>query len=386
MTSQRRYDLDWIRVLVFALLIIFHTGMFFVPWDWHIKNNELSEAFFYPMWFLSQWRLPVLFLISGMGTRFALSKRSWKDYLKERNTRLIIPLIFGMVVVVAPQVYIERMVQGAAFSSFADFYPRYFNGVYPEGNFSWHHLWFLPYLFVYSVLLCPFFIRIRNHPGSKLMRGFKKILLQRYGILWLGLPLLAAELFLKPFFPVFQNLINDWYAFTRYLILFLYGFLFISAGDIFWRMLNRKKSPALITGITAFMLMVWMNKFQEWKTVYEVLFAVVTIVNLGAWSVAIFGYGAALLNRPGRVLAYCNQAVYPFYIIHQTITIAAAYFIYENSWPVFLKFLFLTAVTFGGSWLFYEVVKRFSFTRLLFGIKEKKVPLEKVIKPRSAAA
>ncbi|MCB1173374.1 MAG: acyltransferase [Leptospiraceae bacterium] len=150
--AERRHDIDWVRLIAFDLLILYHVGMFFVAGKgWHIKNNELSEALLYPMDFINQWRLPILFVISGMGTRFALSQRTGWEFLKKRFQRLVIPLLFGMVVIVAPQVYIERIVQGHAYHSFIDFYPHYFDGIYQKngggGNFSWHHLWFLPYLF-----------------------------------------------------------------------------------------------------------------------------------------------------------------------------------------------------------------------------------------------
>ncbi len=371
MKTQRRHDLDWIRVIVFGLLILYHIGMFFVPWDWHIENNDLSDSLTWPMWFVNQWRLPVLFIISGMGTRFALSRRSGNEYISERTQRLVIPLLFGMVVVVAPQVYVERVVQGGGYSSFLEFYPHYFNGVYPEGNFSWHHLWFLPYLFVYSVLLAPLFLWIRKHPENWLMEIFNKLLHHRFGLLWLALPLILTEILLRPHFPVKHNLVGDWYAFSYYLLLFLYGYLCISAGRKFWKTVSQKKTAALITGIAAFSIMAWMREMAVWTPGTEALFAVIRIINLGAWCIAIFGYGAQWLNRSSRLLTYCNQAVYPFYIIHQTITVLAAWVIFELSWGIHLKFLYLTVITFGGSWVFYELVKRNAITRALFGLKPK---------------
>src|SRR5690606_31598361 len=97
MKNQRRYDLDWLRVLVFGLLIIYHVGMFFVPWDWHVKNNVVQDWLIWPMIFLNQWRLPILFLISGMGTYYALGKRSWGKFTLERSLRLGLPLVVGML-------------------------------------------------------------------------------------------------------------------------------------------------------------------------------------------------------------------------------------------------------------------------------------------------
>lgn len=202
-----------------------------------------------------------------------------------------------------------------------------------------------------------------------MIRLFIQILQRRAGILLIGIPLILADIILKPIFPVFQNLINDWYAFTYYMILFMYGYLCISAGDSFWEFLNRKKFSALVTGFVAFPLLVWAGSAHNSTAVFETLFAVIRIINLGAWCIVIFGYGAVMLNRPSTLLAYCNQAVYPFYIVHQTITILAAFYIYNLQWPVISKFIFLTVVTFGGSLMVFEVVKRIAILRPFFGIK-----------------
>ncbi|MDP5139267.1 MAG: acyltransferase family protein, partial [Spirosomaceae bacterium] len=163
MKKVRRYDIDWVRVIVFDILILYHVGMFFVPWDWHIKNNEIVEWFTWPMLLVNQWRIPILFVVSGMGTRFALSHRSGKEFALERFKRLFIPLVFGMLLIVPPQVYFERLLQGANYTSYLNYYfIDSFKGIYPEGNISWHHLWFLPYLFLMSLVAIPLFKKLRT--------------------------------------------------------------------------------------------------------------------------------------------------------------------------------------------------------------------------------
>ena len=144
MTKVRRHDLDALRVLVFGLLIIYHVGMYFVPWGWHIKPDSTQSLLVWPMLFLNQWRLHILFMISGMGTFFALGYRSSGQFIRERIIRLFIPLLFGMLLIVPPQVYIERVTNDGYTHSFIHFITHdAFNGIYPTGNFSWHHLWFL---------------------------------------------------------------------------------------------------------------------------------------------------------------------------------------------------------------------------------------------------
>jgi len=205
------------------------------------------------------------------------------------------------------------------------------------------------------------------------MEKVRSLFQRNYGYWVLLVPLFVIELVLEPYFPVTHNLVYDWYAFARYLVLFLYGFLFISAGRSFWDRMDRLKFPALVAGIFAFLLMAGLSRYIIDGPAGHLLVAVAKTVNLGAWSVVVFGYGAALLNRPSRLLTYCNRAVYPFYIAHQTITVLAGYFIIDSNWPVVWKFAFLLAVTFAGSWILFELVKRYSFTRIIFGIKKKKL-------------
>ncbi|MDQ1086206.1 acyltransferase family protein [Siphonobacter sp. SORGH_AS_1065] len=125
MKSIRRYDLDWLRVLAFLLLIFFHTGMFFNYWGWHVKNNVQTHWVEYPMMFTSAWRMALLFMISGMGVYWALGQRSAGSFLGERTKRIFIPLVFGMFFIIPPQIFFERISNGATYS-FLEFYPSTF--------------------------------------------------------------------------------------------------------------------------------------------------------------------------------------------------------------------------------------------------------------------
>src|SRR5688500_16034020 len=145
-STDRRHDLDWLRLIAIIILLFFHTGMLFNPWEWHIKNQETSIGFTYWMAWLHYWRMPLLLFISGAGTYLALRKRTPSEYAGERFRKLIIPLTFGMFVIVPPQIYFEHV---GEYSDYGSFYKTVFDFVpYPAGNFSWHHLWFIAYLFV----------------------------------------------------------------------------------------------------------------------------------------------------------------------------------------------------------------------------------------------
>jgi len=368
--SIRRYDIDWLRVIVFGLLIIYHVGMFFVPWGWHIKNDATYDWMMWPMRFVNQWRLSILFVISGMGTCFALSRRSGSEYRRERWKRLGLPLIVGMILIVPPQVYIERITDGDFTGSYFNWYFwNAFDGIYPSGNFSWNHLWFLPYLLFYSLILSPLFIYLRNYPDNKLIRWLRHRITTPFGLCIFIIPLYCAEAFMEPFFNVNHAFIGDWFALTSYLFLFLYGYLMIRMGNVLWDIIAKTKFQALITGIISFgiLVLIW---HQEDSVFIHFTEAFVKVFNLWTWIIVLFGYAHHWLNKPSDILSYCNTAVYPFYILHQTITIILGYYILKTDFGLLLRFSILTIGTFLFSWLLYEyVIRRIGLLRPFFGLK-----------------
>lgn len=371
---MRRYDMDWLRVLVFGLLIFYHVGMFFVPWGWHIKNNVEYSWLRYPMLFLNQWRLPILFIISGMGTYYALNKRTALQFSMERIKRLFLPLVVGMLLIVPPQVYIERIVNKQFLGSYFDYWPSIaFVGVYPEGNMSWHHLWFLPYLLLFSLALLPVFLYLRKHPGNNFLLWIKNRVVSKNGLFWLIIPLFLFESLLEPFFNINHALIGDWFAIVNYATLFFYGFLLISVREQFWKTVTEHRRFYLTCGIVGFTLFLGLILTFEDSVWEHFVEAFLKVFNLWSWILALFGYAARYLNKPSKALAYSNEAVYPFYILHQTVTIITGYYIMDLSWGLLPKFLILTIATFGGSWIIYELfIRRWRLIRPLFGLKKPK--------------
>ncbi|MBX2896450.1 MAG: acyltransferase family protein [Cyclobacteriaceae bacterium] len=371
---MRRYNLDWLRVIVFGLLICYHVGMFFVPWSFHIKNNTIYPDIRWPMLFLNQWRLPLLFVISGMGTWFALSKRSGWQFARERATRLLIPLIVGMIFIVPPQVYFERLANVQISGSYLDYWPaRAFSGVYPEGNLSWHHLWFLPYLLVFSLILLPVFLYLCKHPQATLLNQIRKLAATPFGLYAFIIPLYFWESLLEPFFSSTHALIGDWFNLINFGTFFLYGFLLITVGDDFWKTVQAHRRKYLYCGIIGFSGLMGIWLFLEDSTLVHFIEALFKVFNLWSWIICLMGYAAVYLNKPSSILSYANEAVYPFYIVHQTITIAIGYYLMDLTWGFWPKFLVMVSGTFGGSWFIYEfTIRRWSWIRPLFGLTNKR--------------
>ena len=371
----RRHDLDWLRVLAILLLHLFHTGMIFVSWGWHIKGEHLPVLEL-PMAFMGRWRMPLLFLISGVGTTFALGFRSPLSYIKERHKRLLIPVIMGMFLIVPPQIYYERLFRGQSFASYGDFYGTVLQLVpYPQGNFSWHHLWFVVYLLVYSMLALPLFLWLRKGRGAAALTRFRTFLGKGFWIYALAAPLALLEVWLRKDWPTTHNLVRDWANFAFHFLLFVYGFL-LGTSPAMWQAIERLRGVSLSIGIAVLLVLAPDDGF-----VYPVEVGLHSLLTW-FWVLAIMGYAKHHLQFRNRFLEYANEGIYPFYILHQTAIVAIGFYVIR--WPLgpWTQFVVVCLASFAASVLVYEVfVRRFNLMRVLFGMK----PRTRASRQRTAA-
>lgn len=363
-TSSTRYDfLDWLRVLAIFVLLFFHTGMIFVGWGWHIENAQVIESLQLPMDIAHRLRMPLLFVIAGAGLWFALGSRTAMQVWRERSLRLLLPLVIGMFLIVPPQIYFERLFRGDWHGGYASFFIERVLQFqpYPQGDFSWHHLWFIAYLYVYVMLLLPLLALWRR--GRWTMQPGPWLYL-------LGLPLALNEALLKPLFPESHNLVNDWYIFNHYLLLTLYGFALASMRGVWdWFAQWRHRSLALGAALFALgMTLIEVGVIRR-DTPADAIFA---NVFTWWWLMVFLGYGRHHLSFSNGLLRWARDASYPVYILHQTLIVAIGYYVIQASWGPWEKYAAVLITTMVGCFALYEaVVRRFALTRAIFGLKEK---------------
>ncbi len=375
----RRYDIDALRVFAFSLLILYHVGMFYVvDWGWHVKSEYQSYWLQLPMLFTNQWRMPLLFVISGLAMSFVWKKYSPGRLALRRIWRLLLPLLFGMAFIVAPQPYLEALTKGLIEPGFIDFMARYLTWQdFPEGSWggeeyitwTWNHLWYLPYVLFYTLLLIPIAIFL-DGPGNRIREWFRRL----RGAWIIVVPILPLMVYGNLVYPVFGNvnhtLVFDWYGHATYFTFFLYGFL-IGRDAGFWAELARMRKTLLGIGAVAFVLYLAQVVYltEDTGPVLDQLRFVVIYVNRWAWIAVCFAWGHHLLNRPMHWLPYATQAVYPWYILHQTITVVAGYQLSKLALGPVVEPLLLLAITIGGCFVLYEyVIRRVAVLRPLFGV------------------
>lgn len=372
--TERRYDLDWLRVLAILLLHLFHCAMPFVAeWDWHLKNKETSNLMMECALFLSRWRMPLLFFISGVGTFIVLKRVPAKKFLWQRIKRLLIPLLFGMLVIVPFQVYFERIYKGVNYKSFFDFYPSIFTTtVYPKGNLSWHHLWFVAYLFVYSVIAIPIVLYFKSKHGQKLVNKVASFS-ARFGMISFGIILFVASLLYFWYPNETHAFVDDGAGLTKYFLYFIFG-AFIGVNPMFWAKIenNRRQNfKYAFFGTILINYFRWNNIEPVWgMNLPNLLFFALSVINAWFWVLTFLGYAKKYLNFNNKFLQVSNEAIYPFYILHQTFIVVIAYYIIQVEEDILTKYLFLTVVSFILSVGFYVfLIRPYKLTRLFFGMK-----------------
>ncbi len=373
-SADRRADIDWLRVGAFSLLILYHAGMAYTSWGWHVKDPQHAAWLELVMRFMNRWRMPLVFLVSGAAILLALGRRTPGAFVRDRLQRLLLPLAFGMLVIVPPQVYLERLQRGQFSGSFLEFLPQAFTGVYPAGNMSWHHLWFLAYVLILTLVLLPVFLWMRSPAGAATLDRLSRRVAAQGGLLWLlVLPPTAIQIWLAPLSSNRNGLVGDWVGLAGAALLLLYGALLLR-GPILLDVMARQRWLALAIGIVSYAALyiaffsnpAWPNPALANRLDHILL----ENINGLAWLFAITGFMTRHLRTRPAGLAYATEAVYPFYILHQTVTVIVVYHLAAADLPVSLKFVLTAGATFLGTWLIYEgVVRRIDFLRPLFGLK-----------------
>jgi hypothetical protein len=378
MQTGRRPDLDWLRVAAFALLILYHVGMVFVTWDYHVKTAHPSDVLEPAMVLLNPWRLSLLFFVSGAATRFMAARMPPGALASLRWKRLGIPLLFGMLVVVPPQSYVQVSEHGFHLGYWA-FYGKYltaYRGFCDAHGCltvpTWNHLWFVAYLLVYTSILLGF-----TASGLRIPARLSAIATRAMSSSWaLILPtiwLIALQFTLARHFPETHFLWGDWYAHAVYFPIFLLGFWLAQAPG-FWAAIVRWRFAALAAALAAYGLFEFLDRVAypgdtvapDWA--YDLIRAGYGIRQWASIA-ALLGFAKRHVTRGGPVLTYLTQGIFPFYIVHQTIIVAGEYWLKPLHLPALDEGAILIAATAAGCLAAYEIVRRVNWLRPLFGLK-----------------
>ena len=406
--TERQSYLDWLRVLTVLLLVPFHSANIFIfNYYWWLTSTQKNLAASIFVSVLDQYHMPLLFFVAGAATWFSLGARTGNEYLLERIKRLLIPIISCSLLFIAAQHFISQ-----------DFY-FYFNPanqlkvnlaiIKPFGNFFQHYpdillhdlipftkgwnageLWFISYLFLYSIVLFPLFLLIRKKSGrfiSWIERFFEK----RGAIFLLAIPIAMVTIYPPP--PIANIWEFTTFPLFYYIFFFVYGFIIVSSPLIQEGL--RKSGPIAIVGglatMTIFLLLIlppadksplgaiyWPALGYKPGTIGYALYWTLRSINGWFWIIGLLYLSKRFLNFSNRFLRYANEAVLPFYAMHAFSIVFIGFFILKLNMGVLPKFVIIVICSLAMTLILYELVKRNNVTRFLIGMRIKKKP-DKII-------
>jgi glucan biosynthesis protein C len=385
---KRRHELDWLRVLAILVLFYFHTARIFDSlFPYYIKNNELCPFCDKLIIFVNQWYLPLFFLVAGASTWFSLEFRTGRQYLTERLKRLLIPFIFGLVVVVPPMLYYVLRANLGYQNSYLQFYSSYFFHIDPRyplgggysGMFELGSLWFIVILFIFSILMLPFSLYFKRGSGRSLLSSTIKFLKKGCRIFLPGLILAVIEIITRIFikWSFFENP-------AIYLTFFIYGFLLFSDSEIEKKIQKYGKSSFFFAVISTLLLFImgW-KKFSFLAVNYnpsipyyllsKYIFNIISGFNMWFWVIFLLYFAKKYLDFSNKILKYANQALLPFYILNQTLIVIIGFYVIRWDIGSLGKYVFISSASLLSVIIIYELfIKRINIMRILFGIKKQK--------------
>jgi glucan biosynthesis protein C len=374
--AARLHYLDWLRVLATLGVFLFHAINVFSPAGFEISNAERSDWILLIQGFFFPWGMPLFFLVAGAGSWFALRRRTAGQFTRERTLRLLIPFFTGTLLLGPVQLFLSwshKSQTGVFAGSFAEFLvyrlphvgPKYF------GAFG-YHMWFLGFLFAYSLLALPLFTWLKGEAGRKAVSWLAGLCERRGAILLFILPVVAVRLGLQPFFPWAQG----WADFFSHGTFFVLGYLLFS-DERFLRAIRRDWGFLLGVGIVAILGVIAtvaaMESFDiEMAPATSLEFLLWGLIAASAWCWTGFMLFIAMryLDRDSKVLRYSLQANLPFFVVHQPVILAVAYVVVQWDAGILPKFLVLVSISFAVSLGLYQfVIRRIGLLRALFGMK-----------------
>jgi heme/copper-type cytochrome/quinol oxidase subunit 2 len=396
LVTTRWFWLDWLRVLAMGTIFLFHSSRPFAPPPWHVMNSSLDLGFTLFDVFISGWIMPLFFVISGVAVYFSIGKRDASQFFKDRFMRLMIPfLTIGLLVILPVNAYYDAVFHGNFSGNFLGFYlgPYFtrffpfsldFSSTYFADSNQGIYLWYLFWLFVFSLLAFPLFKWLAKEENRTKLAGLYAACNRRGGMLLLSIPLILVNLAAIPPYFIFSSGYGGW-KLTTYLVFFITGYV-MASNPQFEESIEKNRKLALLLAVilTAIIIAYTVltagispsastssNAASNAINGFYVVEAVITALNGWCWVTAILGFGRKHLSFNHKYLKTSNELVLPFYVLHQSVIVAVAFYVVGLNLLVIAKYLLIVLTAFPIIATLLYPVSKFNVLRFLFGMRTK---------------
>ena len=337
--------------------------------------------------FISGWIMPLFFVISGIAVYFSLGKRGGLQFVKDRVLRLMVPfLTVGMLAILPVNAYYDAVFHGKFTGSFLSFYlGPYFTQFFPFTlNFSATYLansnqgiylWYLFWLFLFSIITIPLFKWLAKDSSRKRLSGLYGACSGRGGLLLLAIPLIIVNIAAVPPYFIFPSGYGGW-KLPPYLMLFILGYV-MTCNPQFEDSLEKNRKISLLLGMILSIIVVVVAAASGGTAPSTgldrsyIIVSTLWALNGWCWVTAILGYGRKHLSFNNKFLQVSNELVLPFYILHQAIIVAVSFYVVQLNLIIIEKYLIIVLTSFPIiAGLLYPVSK-VNFFRFLFGMRNK---------------
>lgn len=395
------YYLDWLRTLVVFAVFLGHAFLPFTGGAWLITSGRILPISVVVAILGNQFAMPLMFLVAGAAAWFSLRRRSGRKFARERVQRLIVPYFVFVAVLSPVQAYYEAVHHRVYSGSFIGYLPEFFSlSRFTCCDLRWagaygYHLWYLVFLFAFSMVSLPLFLYLRRPAGAHWLDWCARLAMRRGGLLLFALPVALSQILLRANFGDYQS----WADFAFWGSYFVFGYLFI-ADDRFTIALQRDRKILLWTFILSIVALLALGiaaalgiislagtegigqvKVAAQSTplmpglmgmvvtVYSVFFLIFT---LNSWSLVLLllSLGKSYLDRPIKSLVYPSQIAMPFYLLHHPVVVIVAFYVVRLYIDPQIEALILTAsalvITLGSIEYF---VMPYNPVRVLMGLR-----------------
>jgi heme/copper-type cytochrome/quinol oxidase subunit 2 len=385
----RWFWLDWLRVIAMGIIFLFHSSRPFAPPPWHVMNSSMDLGFTLFDAFISGWIMPLFFVISGIAVYSSLRKRSGSasQFLKDRFMRLMIPFLsVGLLVVLSVNVYYDAIFHGNFTGGFLNFYlgpylTRFFpfdldfSSTYFANSNQGIYLWYLFWLFVFSIATFPYFKWLAKEVHRERFSKLYAACNTRGGILLLAIPVIIVNIAAVPPYFVFPSGYGGW-KLPTYLMLFIIAYV-MASNPQFEESIEKNRTISLILGILLSLIIIAVAASPGGTSpssgVGSSYVAVSTIwaLNGWCWVAAILGFGRKYLSFNHKYLKVSNELVLPFYVLHQSVIVAIAYYVVGLNLIVIEKYLLIVLISFPTIAALLYPIGKINVLRFLFGMRTK---------------
>ena len=379
---ERLYYLDWLRVIAVFGVFLSHTGDIFDTLYWHTRQNDQGISWNGLATFGAEWGMSLVFLLAGASAWFALQSRSSRQFINERFKRLLIPFIVAFIVLSPFQAYIMSYFIASGYSHYQgdllQFFTYFFEHIRIGGDLKFltiygYHLWFLAFLYIISMMALPVLMYLKQARGSRIIVWLVALCKVPAGLFIFVPPIALIRILLWAPYPGYQG----WADFYTWFIIFVFGFI-LYADNTFQAIIRKQGKIFVVVSVVCIVSLIIANFFGGLSTLENaanysagyMFYQLVISITMWSMTIAALYVAMVLLNFSNRFLQYTNQAILPFYILHEPVIIIIAFFVLAWDIPTGIKFVFVTTTSLLVTLAIYELlIRRIKPIRWLFGMK-----------------